>query len=240
MSAHPTSTPSGVRIEIRPGNGGTDAEEFATELADALCTYATRHQLHPRREVTPTRTVVISVRGDVHRWERFVGVHRVQRIPRSSARGRRHTSTATVAAIPVTAAPTAAVDLADVRIDTFRGTGPGGQHRNKTDSSVRALHVPTGTMVTVLRGRSQHQNRATALTELVRRLESAGHAAAAAATEQLRTAQIAGGAGQAGSHLAAVTDAKAFTYNTQRNEVIEHATGSRHALDRFLRGHLDA
>jgi peptide chain release factor 1 len=240
-STLPTNTAlTGTRLEIRPGDGGADAERFAVELADAFTAHAQRTGHRLRREHGDTRTIVLVLADvDPASWRRFTGVHRVQRVPANDPRGRRHTSTVTVAALPIGAPTNVVPHRATVRVDTFRGTGPGGQHRNTTDSSVRAVHLPTGITVTVTRGRSQHQNRAWALAELTRRLRQAGQETAAADVDKVRRAQIAAGSGSAAAHLADdVFDAKAFTYNTQRNEVVEHATGMRYRLDRFLKGNL--
>lgn len=102
----------------------------------------------------------------------FAGVHRVQRVPATEKRGRRHSSLVTVVAIdPDAFTSDAALDTAQVRVDTFRGSGPGGQHRNKTDSAVRLTHLPSGVVVTATEARSQHENRRVAWGRLRSALE---------------------------------------------------------------------
>lgn len=103
-----------------------------------------------------------SVFDDAYRV--FVGIHRVQRVPVTEKKGRRHTSEIVVAILPtgVIRSPILGVDPKDIRVDTYRDTGPGGQHRNKTDSAVRITHLPTGIVVSAVEDRSQHKNRAVA------------------------------------------------------------------------------
>lgn len=100
----------------------------------------------------------------------FVGTHRIQRVPATEKKGRRHTSFVHVHQV-VTTNNLIRLDKSDIRVDTFRGSGNGGQHRNKTDSAVRITHIPTGTVVTATEDRSQHRNRVVALERLRTKLD---------------------------------------------------------------------
>ena len=234
-----------VVIELRPGDGGTDAEAFAETLADAFGARARRRNEAATRRTGASRTLLLTVdTADPPAWRWLAGSHRVQRIPRNDPRGRRHTSTVTVAVLteePAGRARPGPATTTGVRVDTFRGTGAGGQHRNTTDSAVRVTHVGTGTVVTVLQGRSQHANRKEALTELARRLDERERGRSGRRRRDDRREQVAAGAGAAAAALVpgGARDAKAFTYNDQRDEVVHHATGRTWPLRAFLRGRID-
>jgi peptide chain release factor 1 len=246
-------------LELRPAEGGDDAESFAGELATALTAWARTNRWFVQTRVSPARTTILVVTGArEHDLAWLAGAHRVQRIPRNDARGRRHTSTVTLSVLPGHFAPDGgtsgaasgaesgtasravpALPDSHVRLDTFRGTGPGGQHRNKTDSAVRAVHLPTGLSVSVTRGRSQRQNRAWALAELAQRVAAREQASARAHVESARRGQAAGGSGGALAQAGlGHGNAKTFTYNDQRDEVVQHATGRRWRMTRFLRGQI--
>ena len=166
---------SQLTIELRPGEGGDDAYAFCSELKSAIVAYARRRGdvVQPQKAQPGSRTVEVLVDGHRRAYERLAGVHRIQRIPKNDRRGRRQTSTATVAVIERQLAKT--VEMADEDLDvfTYRGSGKGGQHRNKTDSAVRVVHRPTGTTVIVEHGRSQWQNLQQAKTVLSQRLQAA-------------------------------------------------------------------
>ena len=151
---------SQLTIELRPGEGGDDAYAFCLELKSVVVAYARRRGdvAQSRQARSGRRTLEVAVEGHRRAYERLAGVHRIQRIPKNDRRGRRHTSTATVAIIEQQ--PQSVVEIADEEIDvfTYRGSGKGGQHRNKTDSAVRVVHRPTGMTVVVEHGRSQWQN----------------------------------------------------------------------------------
>jgi protein subunit release factor A len=237
-----------VVVELRPADGGSDAESFAAALAEAFTARARRRQEAVTRHVGAARTVQLTLATtDLPAWQWLAGSHRIQRIPRNDPRGRRHTSTVTVAVLAEEpgsderTASTPPPTPAGVRIDTFRGTGAGGQHRNKTDSAVRVTHQGTGTVVTVLQGRSQHANRRKALAELARRLDDRERARSQGRRRGERRDQVAAGAGSAAAALVAggARDAKAFTYNDQRDQVLQHATGRTWPLTAFLRGRFE-
>jgi peptide chain release factor 1 len=156
-------------------------------------------------------------------------VHRVQRIPKNDRRGRRHTSTATVAVIEQQ--PKAVVDIADEDLDvfTYRGSGEGGQHRNKTDSAVRVVYRPTGTIVVVEHGRSQWQNLQQAKMVLAQRLQDLAKRADSAKVLNDRNRQITSGE----------REVKQFTHNEQRSVVESHQTGEVWRWSDFYRGRLD-
>ena len=173
---------------------------------------------------------MVDVDGARRAYERLAGVHRVQRIPKSDRRGRRHTSTATVAVL--TQRPAKGVEMADEDIDvfTYRGHGKGGQHRNKTDSAVRLVHRPTQTIVVVEHGRSQWQNLQEARAVLAERLEKMARRKDSAAVLSERNRQIASGE----------RPVKQFTHNEQRSVVESHGTGEVWRLADFYRGRIES
>lgn len=228
-----SSTPASLahanqQLEIRPGEGGDDAVAFAGELAEALRVYATR--LGASVTATTGRTIVLSVTGaDPGRLARFTGTHRIQRIPANDPRGRRHTSTATVALVAGGGIDPVELDERELRTDFYRGHGKGGQHRNKTSSAVRLTHLPTGITVAIERGRSQSQNIQVARAEMRRRLNERSDRSQATAVNERRSRQISSGE----------RATKQWTWNQQRDEVLHHETGARYRMTAFLRGDLD-
>lgn len=220
--------PQVLRLEIRPAEGGDDALGFAHELFNAFRAYLSKNDVPYSYEIT--RTLVISIKGDVSRLrlDRFVGTHRIQRIPKNDSTSRRHTSTATIALIEDNVT-TCHISDADIRIDTYRGHGKGGQHRNKTSSAVRLTHMPSSTVITVERGRSQAQNIALAKAELTRRLSRAHASSALASVSKTRRSQITSGE----------RPTKQWTWNQQRDEVIHHDSLARYQMSAMLKGQLD-
>jgi peptide chain release factor 1 len=223
---------SRLAIELRPGEGGDDAFAFCQELKTAVLAYARRRgdEAHAVAGSPGSRTLVVDVDGARRAYERLAGVHRVQRIPKSDRRGRRHTSTATVAVL--TQRPAKGVEMADEDIDvfTYRGHGKGGQHRNKTDSAVRLVHRPTQTMVVVEHGRSQWQNLQEARAVLAERLEKMARRKDSADVLSERNRQIASGE----------RPVKQFTHNEQRSVVESHGTGEVWRLADFYRGRIES
>jgi len=167
-------------VEIRAGTGGDESALFAGDLARMYTRYAQGQGWRVETvsespaELGGFKELVLRIEGDgVYGWLRFEsGGHRVQRVPVTETQGRIHTSAATVAVMPEPdEAEAIALNPADLRIDTFRASGAGGQHINKTDSAVRVVHLPTGIVAECQDGRSQHANKAQALRVLLARLQ---------------------------------------------------------------------
>lgn len=167
-------------IEVRAGTGGDEAALFAGDLTRMYTRYAERQGWRVEvvsespSEIGGFKEVVLRIEGrHAYGQLRFEsGGHRVQRVPTTESQGRIHTSACTVAVMPEPdAAAVIELNPADLRIDTFRASGAGGQHINKTDSAVRVVHIPTGTVAECQDGRSQHSNKAKALQVLLARLQ---------------------------------------------------------------------
>jgi|HubBroStandDraft_6_1064221.scaffolds.fasta_scaffold150609_2 peptide chain release factor 2 len=158
-------------LEVRAGSGGRESLDFAQMLLRMYCRWAMRHEVHAE-EVEVTEGKGGGVRSATIRFERGLGVlveesgvHRLQRVS-PYGRGERHTSFCEVVVLPEVDEQMVEIQERDVRMDFLRGSGPGGQHRNKTSTGVRMVHVPTGVVATCLNGRSQWQNRQSAMTVL--------------------------------------------------------------------------
>ena len=167
-------------VEIRAGTGGDESALFAGDLARMYTRYAQGEgwrvevMSESPAELGGYKEVVLRIEGDgAYGRLRFEsGGHRVQRVPVTETQGRIHTSAATVAVMPEPdEAQAITLNMADLRIDTFRASGAGGQHINKTDSAVRVVHLPTGLVAECQDGRSQHANKAQALRVLQARLQ---------------------------------------------------------------------
>jgi peptide chain release factor 1 len=178
------------------------------------------------------KEVIAEVAGDgaYSRLKFESGVHRVQRVPVTESSGRIHTSTATVAVLPEADEVEVDIDEGDLRIETFRSSGPGGQSVNTTDSAVRITHLPTGMAVAIQDEKSQHKNRAKALSVLRARLLEAERARQAEERGEARRAQV--GTGERAE--------KIRTYNFPADRVTDHRIGlTVHNLPGLLEGDLD-
>ena len=173
---------------------------------------------------------VIEGDGAYSRLKFESGVHRVQRVPETEASGRIHTSTVTVAVLPEMEEVDFEINPADLQIDTFRSSGAGGQHVNKTESAIRITHLPTGTVVECQDERSQHKNRERAMKILVSRLYDAERQKQNAALAAERKSQV--GTGDRSERIR--------TYNYPQGRVTDHRIGlTLYKLEQILNGDLD-
>ncbi len=227
-----------VIAEIRAGTGGGEAAIFAADLFRMYTRYAENQgwkvELFDSNETDlgGFKEVTFSIEGrNVYQKLRFEsGTHRVQRVPRTEASGRVHTSTATVAILPEIEEVEFDINPNDLLVDTFRASGPGGQKVNKTSSAVRITHVPTGLVVKCLDEKSQHKNRAKAMRILRTRMYEMFEAQKRDERDQIRRGQI--GTGDRSE--------KIRTYNYSQNRVTDHRINfSVHNLEQVMMGLLD-
>ncbi len=227
-----------VIVEIRSGAGGEEAALFAGSLLRMYSMYAEAQGF--RTEVlssSPTelggyKEVSFEVAGDgaYSRFKFESGVHRVQRVPETESQGRIQTSTATVAVLPEADEVEFELDPNELKIDTFRSSGAGGQHINKTDSAIRVTHLPTGTVVECQDERSQHKNKERALKILSARLLEVEQQKHKDEIDSARRAQV--GTGDRSERIR--------TYNFPQGRVSDHRIGlTLYKIDAIMDGNLD-
>ena len=226
-------------LEIRAGTGGEEAALFAADLLRMYLRYAERRGW--RSEILSAsesdlggyREVIVRLegRGVYGRLKFESGVHRVQRVPATESQGRIHTSACTVAVLPEPDEEAVVrLDPAELRIDTFRASGAGGQHVNRTDSAIRITHLPSGIVVECQEERSQHKNRAKAMAWLAAKLQDQQDAAAHKEISDTRKLLV--GSGDRSERIR--------TYNFPQGRVTDHRINlTLYQLDAVLEGDLD-
>ncbi len=226
-----------VILEVRAGTGGDEAALFAGDLFRMYQRYAQRQGWKvevdsvSEGEMGGYKEIIASISGDgvFGRLKFESGVHRVQRVPDTEAQGRIHTSAATVAVLPEPEDVEIEINDNDIRIDTYRSSGAGGQHVNKTDSAVRITHLPSGIVVTSSE-KSQHQNRAKAMKVLKARLYDQQREAIDSARSEARKSQV--GSGDRSERIR--------TYNFPQGRVTDHRINlTLYSLPKVMEGELD-
>jgi peptide chain release factor 1 len=227
-----------VFLEIRAGTGGNESALFAGALFRMYARYAERQRWQVEivsespGEVGGFKEIICRVNGQgaYSRLKFESGGHRVQRVPETESQGRIHTSACTVAVMPEADERAAvAINPADLKIDTYRASGAGGQHINKTDSAVRITHLPTGIVVECQDDRSQHRNKAQALSVLAARIQDAQDRAAHAAEASTRKSLV--GSGDRSDRIR--------TYNFPQGRITDHRINlTLYKIDAIMDGDL--
>ncbi len=226
-----------IIIEIRAGTGGDEAALFAADLYRMYTRFAEKENWQVkllninRSSLKGLKEVIFQINGkDTYSgMKQESGVHRVQRIPETEKSGRIHTSTATVAVLPQVETGEVKINPKDLRIDTYRASGPGGQYVNKRESAVRITHIPTNIMVSSQQERTQLSNRETALRILrsklyARQLEKELKKEGAVRKEQIGTGE---------------RSEKIRTYNFPQDRITDHRIGKKwHNIESILNGNL--
>ena len=222
-------------IEIRAGTGGDEAGLFASDLMRMYSRYAENNSLKinimdiHETGVGGLKSATFSIEGSkaygMFKYEG--GVHRVQRIPKTESGGRVHTSAATVAVLPEAETAEVEINDADIKIDTYRASGAGGQHVNKTESAIRLTHIPTGLVVTCQDESSQHKNKASAMKVLRSRLFALEQEKLNKDRDEMRKSLVSTGD----------RSAKIRTYNFPQGRITDHRINlTLHKLEEFLEG----
>ena len=229
----------GVILEIRAGTGGEEASLFGADLLRMYLRYAERHGYKVETlsenttELGGVKEIVLAIAGKRGAYSRLKfegGVHRVQRVPETESQGRIHTSAATVAVMPEVDDIHVEIKDSDLRIDTYRSSGAGGQHVNKTSSAIRITHIPTGIVVACQNERSQMQNKEQAMRLLKSRLYE--HFATQQHTELADRKKSMVGSGDRSERIR--------TYNFPQSRVTDHRIGlTLYKLEAFLDGDMD-
>ncbi|MDL2259217.1 peptide chain release factor 1 [Eubacteriales bacterium OttesenSCG-928-K08] len=228
-----------VIIEVRAGTGGDEAALFGADLVRMYLRYAERNGYkieYITNNITDmggVKEVVFSLggkRGAYSRLKFESGVHRVQRVPETESQGRIHTSAATVAVLPEAEDVEVEIKESDLRVDTYRSSGAGGQHVNKTDSAIRITHLPTGLVVACQDERSQHKNRDQAMRILKSRLLEIYQTQQDDELAKTRKGQV--GSGDRSERIR--------TYNFPQGRVTDHRIGlTLYKLEQYLDGDMD-
>ncbi len=225
-------------LEIRPAAGGDEAALFATELCRMYKMFGERKRWQIEdisvnmTELGGTKEAVFRLSGkDVFSFLKYEsGVHRVQRVPVTETQGRVHTSTVTVAVLPEAETVDVEINDKDIKIDTYRSSGAGGQHINKTDSAIRITHFPTGIVVTCQDQRSQTKNKERAMQVLATKLYDYYQGQKDEEYASLRKGQV--GTGDRSERIR--------TYNFPQGRVTDHRIGfTLYSIDEFMNGDLD-
>jgi peptide chain release factor 1 len=226
-------------IEVRAGTGGDESALFAGDLFRMYTRYAERQGWQVElisespAEIGGFKEVIARIvgQGAYSKLKFESGGHRVQRVPETETQGRIHTSACTVAILPeAEAVGEVVLNPAELRIDTFRASGAGGQHVNKTDSAIRVTHLPTGIVVECQDNRSQHKNRASALSVLAARIKDKQEKEQAAKTASTRKSLI--GSGDRSERVR--------TYNFPQGRVTDHRINlTLYKIERIMDGELD-
>lgn len=226
-----------VFLEIRAGAGGDEASLFAGQLFRTYARYAERKKWKMEimslneNELGGTKEVIALIEGEgvysILKYES--GVHRVQRVPQTEAQGRVHTSTITVAILPEAEDVDVSINDNDLRVDTYRAGGAGGQHVNRTDSAVRITHIPSGIVVACQDERSQIKNRSKAMKILKAKLLEAAEIEKEKAFSEERKSQV--GRGDRSERIR--------TYNFPQSRVTDHRINHTiHSIDAFMEGEI--
>lgn len=227
-----------VIVEIRGGAGGEEAALFAANLYRMYTRYGERHRWKSEildineTEIGGIKEVVFSIEanGAYSRLKYESGVHRVQRVPSTESSGRIHTSTVTVAVLPEVDDVDVEINPNDLEIDTYRASGAGGQHINKTDSAIRITHLPSGIVVTCQDQRSQHKNKDKAMKVLRSKLYEQAQEQQNSEIAQARKSQV--GTGDRSERIR--------TYNFPQGRVSDHRIGlTLYKIEQIMDGDLD-